>query len=47
MKIILTNNEPMLICSTLAAGIVQDTLADEIGEGEGDEEEMTGGYLYR
>ena len=31
-------NEPILIRSTLAAGIVRDTLAGETGEGEGDEE---------
>ena len=41
------NNEPLLICSTLAAGIVQDTFSGEAGEGEGDEEETTGGYFYR
>ena len=29
----------------LAAGIVQDTFG-EAGEGEGGEEETTGGYLY-
>ena len=28
----------------LAAGIVQDTFTGEAGEGEGGEEEMTGGY---
>ena len=28
------------------AGIVQDTLAVEAGEGEGGDEEMTGGYFY-
>ena len=32
------NNEPILIRSTLAAGIGQDTLAGETGEGEGGEE---------
>ena len=31
----------------LAAGIVQDTFAGYTGEGEGDEEEKTGGYFYR
>ena len=31
----------------LAAGIVQDTFAGEAGEGEGGEEETTGGYFYR
>ena len=40
------NNEPILIRSTQAAGIVQDTFAGEAGEGEGGEEEMTGGYFY-
>ena len=30
----------------LAAGIVLDTFAGEAGEGEGGEEEMTGGYFY-
>ena len=30
----------------LAAGIVQDTFAGEAGEGEGGEEETTGGYFY-
>ena len=29
----------------LAAGIVQDTFAGEAEEGEGDEEEMTEGFL--
>ena len=42
--IILINNEPILT-STLAAGIAQDTFAGEAGEGEGGEEETTGGYL--
>ena len=41
--IILINNEPILIRSTQAAGIVQDTFA---GEGEGGAEETTGGYFY-
>ena len=40
------NNEPILT-STLAAGIVLDTFVEEAGEGEGVEEETTGGYLYR
>ena len=31
--------------STQAAGIVQDTFAGEAGEGEGGEEETTGGYF--
>ena len=30
----------------LAAGIVQNTFARETGEGEGGEEETTGGYFY-
>ena len=30
----------------LAAGIVQDTFAGEAVEGEGGEEETTGGYFY-
>ena len=41
------NNEPILISSTLAAGIVQDTFAGETGEGEGGKEETTGVYFYR
>ena len=36
----------MLIRSVLAAGIVQDTFTGEAGEGEGGEEETTGGYFY-
>ena len=42
------NNKPILISSMLAAGIVQDTFVGEAGEGEGGEEETTGGdfYLY-
>ena len=39
------NNEPILT-STLAAGIVQDMFAGEAREGEGGEEETTGGYFY-
>ena len=31
------DNKPILTRSTLAAGIVQDTIAGEAGEGEGDE----------
>ena len=42
----LINNKPILIRSMLAAGIVQDTFSGEAGEGEGGEEEMTGGYFY-
>ena len=41
----LINNEPILIRSMLAAGIVQDTFAGEAVEGEGSEEETTGGYF--
>ena len=44
--IILINNEPILICSMLAAGIVQDMFAGEAGEGGGGEEETTGGHFY-
>ena len=44
-KLYFINNEPILI-SMLAAGIVQDMFAGEDGEGDGDEEEMTGGYFY-
>ena len=43
---ILINNEPILIRSTQAAGIMQDTFAGVAGEGEGGKEEMTGGYFY-
>ena len=39
----LVNNEPILIHSTQAAGIVRDTFVGEAGEGKGGEEEMTGG----
>ena len=35
-----------LISSMLAAGIVQDRFVGEAGEGEGGEEEITGGYFY-
>ena len=44
-KMVVFNN-PVLIHSMLAAGIVQDTFAGEAGEGEGGEEETTGGYFY-
>ena len=44
--IILINNEPILIRSMQAAGIVQDKFAGEAGEGEGGEEETTEGYFY-
>ena len=40
------SNKPILIRSMLAAGIVQDTLAGDAVEGEGVEEETTGGYFY-
>ena len=36
----------ILVHSILAAGIVQDTFAGEAVEGEGGEEETTGGYFY-
>ena len=36
-----------MLTSTQAAGVVKDTFAGEAGEGEGDEEEMTGGSIYR
>ena len=36
--VFLINNKPILIRSMLGAGIVQDTLAGEAGEGEGGEE---------
>ena len=39
------NNEPILT-SMLAAGIVQDTFAEEAGECDGGEEETTGGHFY-
>ena len=39
-----TKNEPVLTF-TLAAGIVLDTFAEEAGEGDGVEEETTGGYF--
>ena len=39
----LIKNKSILVHSMLAAGIVQDTIA---GEGEGGEEETTGGYFY-
>ena len=46
MLIIHINNEPILIHSTQVADIVQYMFAGEAGEGEGDEEEMTGGSFY-
>ena len=46
MLYFLINNKPILISSMLAAGIVQDTFVGETGEGEGGEEETTGGYFY-
>ena len=42
----LIKNKPILVHSMLAAGIVQDTIAGEAVEGEGGEEETTGGYFY-
>ena len=42
----LIKNKTILVHSNLAAGIVQDTFAGEAVEGEGGEEEMTGGYFY-
>ena len=45
MLYFLINNEPILIHSMLAAGIVQDMFAGEAVEGEGGEEETTGGLL--
>ena len=36
----------LLISSMLAAGIVQDRFVGEAVEGEGGEEETTGGYFY-
>ena len=46
MLYFLINNKPNLIRSMLAAGIIQDTFAGEAGEGEGGEEDTTGGYFY-
>ena len=46
-KKILINGEPILIHYMQAAGIVQDIFAGEARQGEGDKEEMTGGYFYR
>ena len=40
------NNEPILTRAMLSACIVQDKFAGEDGEGEGGEEEMTGGFFY-
>ena len=42
----LINNKPKLIRSMLDAGIVQDAFAGGAGEGEGGEEETTGGYFH-
>ena len=41
-----STDKPILVHSMLAAGIVQDTFAGEAVEGEGGEEETTGGYFY-
>ena len=46
MLYFLINNKPILISSMLAAGIVQDSFVGEAVEGEGGEEETTGGYFY-
>ena len=46
MLYFLINNKPILISSMLAAGIVQDRFVGEAVEGEGGEEETTGGYFY-
>ena len=45
--LMLINNEPILIRSTQAAGIVRYMFAGDVREGEGVEKEMTGGYFYR
>ena len=45
MLYFLINNKPILVHSMLAAGIVQDTFAVQAVEGDGDEEETTGGYF--
>ena len=45
-KSVVSIHEPILIRSTQAAGIVRDTYTGEDGEGEGGEEETTGGYFY-
>ena len=41
-----TNNEPILIRPMQATIIVRAPFPGEAGEGEGHEEEMTGGYFY-
>ena len=46
MLYFLINNKQILIRSMLAAGIVQDKVVEEAVEGEGGEEETTGGYFY-
>ena len=46
LKNMLYFHKPILISSMLAAGIVQDRFVGESVEGEGGEEETTGGYLY-
>ena len=45
MLYFLINNKPILISSMFAAGIVQDRFVGEAVEGEGGEEETTGGYF--
>ena len=37
-------NEPLLICSTQATGVIHDTFAGKDGEGEGGEKEATGDH---
>ena len=46
MLYFLITNKPILNSSMLAAGIVQDRFVGEAVEGEGGEEETTGGYFY-
>ena len=46
MLYFLINNKPILISSMLGDGIVQDRFVGEAVEGEGGEEEKTGGYFY-
>ena len=47
MLYFLINNKPILISSMLTAGIVQDRFVGEAVEGEGGEEEITGGYFLQ
>ena len=46
MLYFLINNKPILISSMLAAGIVQERFVGEAVQGEGGEDETTGGYFY-